>query len=67
YIEVYEDPHLGWDCRVQGQLQIVDLPGGHSSMLQEPYVTTAATLFRTQLADLMNNRLVSTGETAQAG
>jgi thioesterase domain-containing protein len=34
-----KDPLLGWGGRVQGRLEILDMPAGHSSMLQEPYVS----------------------------
>jgi amino acid adenylation domain-containing protein len=32
------DPLLDWGGRVNGELEVFDMPGGHSSMLQEPYV-----------------------------
>jgi thioesterase domain-containing protein len=36
--EVVVDPLLGWGERSARPLEIVDAPGGHSSMLQEPKV-----------------------------
>ena len=40
--EVYADPGLGWQVRIQDGLKIVDVPGGHSSALQEPHVDALA-------------------------
>jgi thioesterase domain-containing protein len=41
--EVFRDPQLGWDKRVvDGNLTFCDVPGGHSSMLQEPQVERMA-------------------------
>jgi FkbH-like protein len=39
---VYEDPELGWERHVAGKLEVVDVPGNHSSMLQEPHVDCLA-------------------------
>ena len=33
---------LGWERRVTGKIQAVDVAGGHVSMLQEPYVKELA-------------------------
>jgi thioesterase domain-containing protein len=40
--EVYADPLLGWTPRVAEPLSVIDIPGGHSSALQEPHVDTLA-------------------------
>jgi FkbH-like protein len=37
--EVYSDESLGWHA-ILPQLRIVDVEGGHASMLQEPYVAS---------------------------
>jgi FkbH-like protein len=42
YIERYEDPLLGWGQRANGRVRAHDIPGGHSSMLQEPHVQILA-------------------------
>ena len=42
YIERYEDPLLGWGQRARGRVRAHDIPGGHSSMLQEPHVQILA-------------------------
>jgi acyl-CoA synthetase (AMP-forming)/AMP-acid ligase II/thioesterase domain-containing protein/acyl carrier protein len=41
YIDIYADPTLGWGS-VTANLTIVDVDGGHSSMLQEPLVQSLA-------------------------
>ena len=42
YIERYEDPVLGWGYRATRGVRAYDVPGGHSSMLQEPHVQILA-------------------------
>ena len=38
YVEVFSDPLLGWGRHVRGAVCVFDIPGGHTSMLQEPNV-----------------------------
>ncbi len=42
YTERYQDSLLGWGHRTSGCVQVHDVPGGHSSMLQEPHVQILA-------------------------
>ncbi|MFZ2651072.1 MAG: beta-ketoacyl synthase N-terminal-like domain-containing protein [Burkholderiaceae bacterium] len=42
FAEIYTDADLGWSKRVLGDLRVVDVPGGHSSALQEPHVRMLA-------------------------
>ncbi len=42
YQNRYSDPLLGWGRRVTGGITVYDMPGGHSSMLQYPYVPVIA-------------------------
>jgi thioesterase domain-containing protein/acyl carrier protein len=42
YIEIFEDPMLGWGNKAS-QLQSYDISAGHSSMLREPSVRLIAT------------------------
>ncbi len=42
FVHLYEDPLLGWQPRLRRPLEVLDMPGGHASMLQEPYVATMA-------------------------
>jgi amino acid adenylation domain-containing protein len=45
-IEVYSDPLLGWDKRTTKGVQVHDVPGGHSSMLQDPNVQVLAEIMQ---------------------
>ena len=49
YIERYADPLLGWGRRTSHGVHVYDIPGGHSSMLQEPNVRVLATHLQTCL------------------
>ena len=49
YVERYADPLLGWGCRASQGVAIYDIPGGHSSMLQEPNVEVLARLMQDYL------------------
>ncbi len=40
--ELCVDPLFGWQQRVQEPVKAIDVPGGHSSALQEPYVDLLA-------------------------
>lgn len=42
WIQVYSDPLFGWEKRVSDGVKVYDIPGGHSSMLQEPNVKVMA-------------------------
>jgi thioesterase domain-containing protein len=41
YQEIYADPTFGWGAVAQG-LMIVDVEGGHTTMLQESFVDSLA-------------------------
>jgi thioesterase domain-containing protein/acyl carrier protein len=41
YSEIFSDPLLGWEERAE-RVKVCDMPGGHSSMLQEPNVQVMA-------------------------
>jgi FkbH-like protein len=49
YIERYSDPLLGWGRRATQGVRIYDVPGGHSSMLQEPNVKSLAAYLQDQI------------------
>ncbi|MET0373222.1 MAG: thioesterase domain-containing protein, partial [Rhizorhabdus sp.] len=51
YRAVYSDLALGWGRRAASEVIIVDIPGGHSSALQDPHVETLARLFQEALDD----------------
>jgi thioesterase domain-containing protein len=40
--ELTDDPLLGWEAYVDGKLEATEVRGGHSSMLQEPFVYEVA-------------------------
>lgn len=42
FINRYSDPLLGWGRRTGKNLEMFEMPGGHSSMLQEPNVVVMA-------------------------
>jgi len=42
YVNIYSDPLLGWGKRVTQGVKVYDIPGGHSSMLQEPNAQVVA-------------------------
>lgn len=42
WIEVYSDPLFGWGELTRSGVRTFDIPGGHASMLQEPYVKAMA-------------------------
>jgi amino acid adenylation domain-containing protein len=39
----FYDPHLGWQNLIEGELEIVDVPGNHLSLMYDPHVKTLAT------------------------
>lgn len=43
FIDFFPDPAFGWGPRASRGVRIVDVPGGHNSMLQEPHVSVLAT------------------------
>jgi thioesterase domain-containing protein len=43
YLEIYADDTFGWRG-LTDELVVIDVDGGHSSMLQEPFVETLATV-----------------------
>jgi len=49
YQEIYADPMLGWQSRATQGVRVYDIPGGHSSMLQEPHVRVMAELMQAYL------------------
>lgn len=53
YVELFEDPELGWRDKVH-TLHVHDVPGGHSSMLQEPYVKVMADLVQRHIDESLS-------------
>lgn len=65
YIEKFVDPLLGWQVRVASPVVGEDIPGGHSSMLQEPNVRVLADKMQRHL-DAALRRADSTATPAAA-
>jgi len=42
FIDFFSDPAFGWGPRASGGVRVIDVPGGHTSMLQEPHVSVLA-------------------------
>ncbi len=38
YGDIYAGEYFGWERRVEGPIRAVNVPGGHTSLLQEPHV-----------------------------
>ena len=53
YVERYSDPLLGWGSRTTGNVRVCDIPGGHSSMLQEPNVHVLAARIQAYLDQVL--------------
>jgi FkbH-like protein len=56
YVERYADPLLGWGRRATRGVRVYDVPGGHSSMLQEPHVRILGELLRLSIARAFGDR-----------
>jgi amino acid adenylation domain-containing protein len=39
---LHQDPHNGWDGRSSGRLTVLDVPGDHLRMMEEPHVSVLA-------------------------
>lgn len=48
-IEMHGDPLLGWGSRATRPPEVIDVRGGHSSMLQEPHVQAVAQILAERL------------------
>ncbi|HKX42698.1 MAG TPA: amino acid adenylation domain-containing protein [Burkholderiaceae bacterium] len=66
-IEIHSDPMLGWARRVAGTIQVVDVPGGHVSMLQEPNVATLALALQEQIDRALSVPVAAPRQPALAG
>ena len=62
YVERYEDPLLGWGQRTTGDVWAYDVPGGHSSMLQEPHVRALAKQLQLSIDDALGGEPMGTLE-----
>ena len=53
FCEVYADDLLGWRGLVQPNVAVVDVPGGHSSALQEPNVGVFAKHMQSRIRSVL--------------
>ena len=53
-IEKTSDPLFGWGERAMGGVEVYDIPGGHSSCLQEPYVQVLAAKMEAYIKDALS-------------
>lgn len=49
YIELFEEEDLGWKDKTMREVLLCDVPAGHSSMLQDPWVSSIASLIRSYI------------------
>ena len=59
-VEMYADPQFGWAQRTTGRVYVFDVPGGHSTMLQEPQVEVLASVLQGQMNRVEGAKAVST-------
>jgi thioesterase domain-containing protein len=62
YVERYADPLLGWGRRTSLGVRVCDIPGGHSSMLQEPNVRVLATRMQAYLDQALASEPTEPGD-----
>jgi thioesterase domain-containing protein len=67
YVERYDDPLLGWSRRVTGYVRAHSVPGGHSSMLQEPHVRVLAEQIQASIDKALAAELTPPLKPAPAG
>lgn len=53
YQEIYSDFALGWGKRMEREVSVVPVPGGHGSALQEPHVAMLAARFQDAIDSAM--------------
>ncbi len=67
YINIYSDPLFGWGKRVTGGVKVYDIPGGHSSMLQEPNVQVMAETMQAYINAALSEKSVPDRATVVVG
>ncbi|MGB7250637.1 MAG: amino acid adenylation domain-containing protein [Phormidesmis sp.] len=53
YRDIYKDPLFGWRCRVQQPIKTIDMPGGHSTMLNAENAATLAETLGTHIEQVL--------------
>jgi thioesterase domain-containing protein/acyl carrier protein len=67
YVARYQDPLLGWARRSTRAIGVHDIPGGHSSMLQEPHVQILAANLQLSIDELLADESISPAYSAITG
>jgi FkbH-like protein len=67
YVERYADSLLGWGQRATGSVVAYDVPGGHSSMLQEPSVRALAEQMQATIDRVLASEPAAAREIALTG
>lgn len=60
YVDLFEDSHLGWEGKTTRGFIPVDVPAGHSSMLQEPHVDRIADVMQSYIDKALGSCIVKT-------
>lgn len=55
YLNLYEDALLGWEKRVQGSVNVYDVPGGHSTLLASPHSEVVAGILHAATQRALSN------------
>jgi thioesterase domain-containing protein len=55
-VDDYVDADLGWSPLTQSGLKVVDVLGGHSTMLQEPHVASAILALQSEVDQILASR-----------
>jgi thioesterase domain-containing protein len=66
YVDRYDDPLLGWGRRAALGVRAFDVPGGHSSMLQEPHVEALADRLQSRIDEALGGEAALPPEPALA-
>ena len=61
YANRYADPLMGWNARTTQGVRAVDVPGGHSSMLQEPHVQAVSEHITKHIEDYFKKTVPAVG------
>jgi thioesterase domain-containing protein len=67
YQQIYNDPLLGWAKRSAAGVRAFDVPGGHSTMLQEPNAAELAAALRSYLGDEVVPATAAAPRASEAG
>jgi thioesterase domain-containing protein len=49
------EPYAGWDRVAAGGVEVIEVPGGHQTIIKEPHVQVLAALLKTCLEQAQTN------------